>query len=72
MKKNRLGKEHLEDRALSRFPFLKNESVTTCPKCEGQGGYWLTYWYGDWNECTRCDGDGKIKQPKEPGRKIKQ
>lgn len=27
MKKNRLGKEHLEDRALSRFPFLTNREV---------------------------------------------
>lgn len=40
MKKNRLGKEHLKDRALSRFPFLEDELKTRVlePRKQGRKG----------------------------------
>jgi len=37
---------------------------TTCPDCEGNGGWHTDPWEddGDWEDCERCDGTGEIEE----------
>ena len=37
---------------------------TTCPDCEGEGGWHTDPWEddGEWEDCERCDGTGEIEE----------
>jgi hypothetical protein len=52
---------------------------TTCPDCEGNGGWHTDPWEddGEWEDCERCDGTGEIEEyeyeqtvPVDHGQKI--
>lgn len=52
---------------------------TTCPDCEGEGGWHTDPWEddGEWEDCERCDGTGEIEEyeyeqtiPVDHGQKI--
>jgi hypothetical protein len=37
---------------------------TTCPDCDGNGGWYTDPWEddGEWEDCERCDGTGEIEE----------
>ena len=53
----------------------ETHTSTTCPECDGEGGYYD--WEDEWTECDHCDGSGEIEPytysvdvPVDHGQKI--
>lgn len=57
-------------------PAEKRYALTTCPGCDGEGGFWVVeqsrvHWNTVtppevWNRCEQCGGEGEIEVEVDP------